>query len=239
MNFVIPFPKTSFQQTHIGLIDATKVSTRAPVSPKNTKRRETSLEVRFTVRYYKHKIVVNQDYSLSDFGRMFLTRKDFLPSRVLILPKPDFNEPRKHSNILSKTQSILDSLSKGGRFDIYQQLFEIVEGVAEDPDEEELIPESLESIAIFFLTTRLPLGSISSHEGTLTASWRLHHTLPPSDGWNNSDGFLFLRFLPSGEINCVMETRTINNHEGIYFASTIELNQALEETQPFFTRLNR
>lgn len=235
MDFVYPLRETALQQIHIGLSEATQVASRAPVIPANIKRSV----VTFTVGHYSIKTVSKQDYSLSEFEEMFLTGEDILPSRVYKLSTPNVVEPGEHSVILSKEQSILDSLSQGGRFDVYQQLFEIIEGISEDPDEEELIPESLESIAKFFLKTTLPLGFISIHEGTLTASWRLPHTIPPSDGWNNSDGFLFLRFLPSGLINCVMETRPTNDHESIYFVSEIELSQVVEKTQPFFTRLNQ
>ncbi|MXY93610.1 MAG: hypothetical protein F4047_18275 [Caldilineaceae bacterium SB0670_bin_27] len=235
MDIVYPSRETALQQFHLGLYDATKVVSRAPVIPANMKR----LEETSTVGHYRIKVVSKLDYSLSGFTEIFLDRKNILPLRVFRLPTPSVAEPREHSVILSKEQSIFDNLSKGGRFDVYQHLFDIIESVSEDPDEEELIPESLESIAKFFLTTMLPLGSISIHEGTLTASWRLPHTMPPSDGWNNSDGFLFLRFLPSGLINCVMETRPTSDHEGIYFVSEIELTQVAEKTLPFFTRHNQ
>lgn len=235
MDLVYSLRKAALQQVHIGLSDATQVVSRAPTIPANMKRPEVSL----LVGTYKKIIVSKQDYSLSDFGEMFPSGKGNLPSRVVRLSSRNVVQPKEHPAILPREQLVFDNLSRQGRFDVYQQLFEIIEGIFEDPDEEELIPESLELIAKFFLTTTLPLGSISVHEGTLTASWRLPHTMPPSDGWNNSDGFLFLRFLPSGLINCVMETRTINNYKGIYFASEIELTQVTEKTLPFFTRLNQ
>ncbi len=227
--------ETALQQVHIGLSDATQVTSRVPVIPANMKRPEVS----FIVGQYKINIVSKQDYSLSDFEEMFLDGKSSLPSRVFRLSSRNVVEPEEHSAILSREQLVFDSLSREGHFGVYQQLFEIIEDVSEDPDEEELLPESLESVAKFFLTTMLPPGSISIHEGTLTASWRLPHTMPPSDGWNNSDGFLFLRFLPSGLINCVMETRPTNDHEGTYIVSEIELSQVVEKTQPFFTRFNQ
>lgn len=235
MDFVYPLRETALQQMHLGLSNATQVASRSPVIPANIKRSE----VRFTVGHYRIRAVSRQDYSLSEFEDMFLTGEGTLPSRVYRLSTPNVVARDEYTVILSKEQSILDRLSQGGRFDVHQQLFEIIEGLSEDPDEEELIPESLESIARFFLKTALPLGFISIHEGTLTASWRLPHTLPPSGGWNNSDGFLFLRFLPAGLINCVMETREIDEHEGIYFVSEIELDQIVEKTRPFFTRLNQ
>lgn len=235
MDFVYPLRETALQQIHLELSDATQVVSRSPVFPANIKR----LEETSTIGNYRIKVVSKLDYSLSGFTERFLDSKNILPLKVFRLPTPSVAEPEEHSVILSREQSIFDSLSKGGRFDVYQQLFDIIESVSEDPDEEELIPESLESIAEFFLTTTLPLGSISIHEGTLTASWRLPHTMPPSDGWNNSDGFLFLRFLPSGLLNCVMETRPTNDHEGIYFVSAMELTQVTEKTLPFFKRLNQ
>ncbi|MXZ20872.1 MAG: hypothetical protein F4Y84_09790 [Caldilineaceae bacterium SB0665_bin_25] len=235
MDLVYPSRETVLPQTHLGLSDAIQVATRAPVIPANTKRLKTT----FAVGHYRRQIVSKQGYSLAEFGKMFPVGKDILPARVLRLSSRNVVKSEEHSAVLSREQTILDSLSQGGRFDVYQQLFEIIEDVSDDPDEEELIPESLESIAKFFLTTTLPPGAISIHEGTLTASWRLPHTMPPGDGWNNSDGFLFLRFLPSGLMNCVMETRPINDHEGTYFVSEIELSQVVEKTLPFFSRFNQ
>ena len=98
-----------------------------------------------------------------------------------------------------------DALRAHGHDEVAVRLAQLRELLAEDPDELDLVLESLRSFADFFIQEeRLTVPEVGAGpEGFLEAEWRIpirsEKTASPDNSyWGRGDGILAMKFLPSG-----------------------------------------
>ncbi len=114
---------------------------------------------------------------------------------------------------VAEENEIVDALRSHGLNEVAARLAHLEAMIADEPDEPDLVIESLRSFADFFMQTdQLPVPEIGAGpEGFLEAEWRI----PPggemmaasaaaqgsaSDDryWGRGDGILAMKFLPTG-----------------------------------------
>ena len=98
-----------------------------------------------------------------------------------------------------------DALRAHGLDEVASRLAQLRELLAEDPDELDMVLESLRSFADFFIQEeRLTVPEVGAGpEGFLEAEWRIpirgeKAFSPDSPYWGRGDGVLAMKFLPSG-----------------------------------------
>ncbi len=117
--------------------------------------------------------------------------------------------------------------------------------IAEDPDEPDLVIESLRSFAEFIMEeTHLPVPEIGTGpERFLEAEWRI-----PSGGgrkaasdesyWGRGDGVLAMKFLPTGLVRFAATSGPAGQgKERLRTNGILPRNSILSAVQPFISRL--
>lgn len=117
--------------------------------------------------------------------------------------------------------------------------------IAEDPDETDLVIESLRSFADFIMQeTHLPVPEIGAGpEGYVEAEWRI-----PSRGgrkaasdesyWGRGDGILAIKFLPTGLVRFAATSGSAGQgKERLRTSGILPRNSILPAIQTFISRL--
>ncbi len=139
-------------------------------------------------------------------------RNRYSESTSVTLPYAD---SRWLVRIAEKEDAIVTVMRLCGLTAIADRLNHLRALIAEDPDEPDLVLESLRSFADFFLCDdRLPVPEVGvGPEGFLEAEWRIpakreasvfaplvRWVRPDERYWGKGDGILAMKFLPSGSI---------------------------------------
>ena len=125
--------------------------------------------------------------------------------------------------------------------------------IAEDPDEPDLVPESLRSFADFFMhEDRLPVPEVGvGPEGFLEAEWRIpakreapviapfvRWVRPDERYWGQGDGILAMKFLPSGSIQYAAVSGPVGRgKERLRSSGVYSKNSIMPAIQAFTSRL--
>lgn len=119
------------------------------------------------------------------------------------------------TKVADSEEEIMAAMRGYGLAAIADRLNHLRAQIAEDPDEPDLVLESLRSFADFFMhEDRLPLPEVGvGPEGFLEAEWRIpaergasviasyaRWVRPDERYWGQGDGILAMKFLPSGSI---------------------------------------
>ena len=137
-----------------------------------------------------------------------------------------------------REKAILDRLVSRDHGRVADRLNCLIEMFAEDPEVDRLVPESVLSIADFFIRNDPPHPAIvADFDGTLAVEWRLPLTLAPDEKWQNCDGILCLEFLPSGEIEYFGGARAVGDEKEMKFEGVASQKQIMKEIAPFLSRL--
>ena len=112
--------------------------------------------------------------------------------------------PRSAIIEAAEEKEIVDTLRSHGLNELAARLAHLGGMIADDPEEPDLVIESLRSFADFFMQTdRLPLPEIGADpEGLVEAEWRIPANAASKASanryWGRGDGILAMKFLPSG-----------------------------------------
>lgn len=137
-----------------------------------------------------------------------------------------------------REKAILDRLVSGDHGKVADRLNSLIEMFAEDPEVDRLVPESVLSIADFFIRNNPPHPAIvADYDGTLAVEWRLPLTLAPDENWQDCDGILCLEFLPSGEIEYFGGARAVGDEKEMKLEGIASQKQIMKEIAPFLSRL--
>lgn len=137
-----------------------------------------------------------------------------------------------------REKAILDRLVSRDHGKVADRLNSLIEMFAEDEEVDRLVPESVLSVAEFFIRNNPPHPAIvADYDGTLAVEWRLPLTLAPDEKWQNCDGILCLEFLPSREIEYFGGAKAIGDEKELKFEGVASQKQIMEEIAPFLSRL--
>ena len=161
---------------------------------------------------------------------------------VLLLAPNRSAPPGWSEYTTNRERSVLNRLFSSYKEDAALRLNELIEIIAQDPDDDDtLIPDSLEYAADFLIEYRppySPFGTISAgNDGVVSAEWRLPVKPPPDPRWKNCDGILTLRFLPSGKITFAGETRKVDDETPFFEIGEESHDIAFSQVAPFFNKL--
>lgn len=139
-------------------------------------------------------------------------------------------------------KSVLNRLFFQYREEAAQRLNELIEIIAENPDDDDvLLPNSLRHAANFLVDHQPPYSPygtlVAGNDGVVSIEWRLPMTLPPDHRWKNCDGILSMRFLPSGKITFVGETRGVGDENPFFEIGEEPHNVAYGQVAPFLNKL--
>ena len=180
---------------------------------------------------------IREEFVLSDLEATANSRE-----YVLFLAPNRPTPPEWSEYTTVKEKSVLSRLFFHYREEAALRLSELIEIIAENPDDDDvLLPESLEYAANFFIEHQppySPFGTIAAgNDGVVSVEWRLPMTLPPDHRWKNCDGILSMRFLPSGKITFVGETREVGDESPFFEIGEEPHNIAYSHVAPFFNYL--
>ncbi len=146
---------------------------------------------------------------------------------------------------VTEEKEIVDTLKSHGLNEVASRLVQLREMIAEDPDESDLVTESMRSFAEFILQeTHLPVPEIGAGpEGFVEAEWRI-----PSSGerkaasdesyWGRGDGILAMKFLPTGLVRFAATSGpTGQGKERLRTSGNLPRSSILSAIQPFISRL--
>lgn len=137
-----------------------------------------------------------------------------------------------------REKTTLDRLVSRDHGKVADRLNCLIEVFAEDEEVDRLVPESVLSIADFFIRNNPPHPAIvADYDGTLAVEWRLPLTLAPDDRWQNCDGILCMEFLPSGEIEYFGGARAVGDEKELRFEGIASQKGIMKEIAPFLRRL--
>jgi len=137
-----------------------------------------------------------------------------------------------------REKAILDRLVSIDHGQVADRLNSLIEMFAEDEEVDRLVPESVLSIADFFMRNNPPHPAIvADYDGTLAVEWRLPLTLEPDEKWQNCDGILCMEFLPSGEIEYFGGARAIGDEKELRIEGIASQKGIMKEINPFLRRL--
>ena len=151
--------------------------------------------------------------------------------------------PPKWSSFASNIENrVLDLLVEHGKYDVASRISDLIQMIGEDPDDDEtLLPESLRSIAKFFIKYDPPYSTygsvVAGHDGVLGVEWKLPMSQPPDSQWKNCDGILSMRFLPSDKITYAGETRQDDDGNAFYDMGEDSHSVVSKRVAPFLARL--
>ena len=117
--------------------------------------------------------------------------------------------------------------------------------IAEDPDESDLVTESLRSFAEFILQeTHLPVPEIGAGpEGFVEAEWRIPYSgeskaASDESYWGRGDGILAMKFLPTGLVRFAATSGPAGQgKERLRTSGILPRNRILPAVQPSISRL--
>lgn len=135
--------------------------------------------------------------------------------------------------------TVLEYLKGRGKDEIAERIHELIRGITVCPDDSEMLDiESLRHLATFLVKCNPPYTPhgviVASYDGTLGVEWRLPLRHAPDNQWKNCDGILSMRFLPSGAIVYVGETRQIGEEQPFHVVGEDEFSVASKQVDPFF-----
>lgn len=137
-----------------------------------------------------------------------------------------------------REKAVLDRLVARDHGKVAGRLNSLIEMFAKDEEVDRLVPESVQSIADFFIGNDPPHPAIvADYDGTLAVEWRLPLTLAPDERWQNCDGILCMEFLPSGEIEYFGGARAIGDEEELRIEGVASQKGIMKEIAPFLNKL--
>ncbi|MDE0630122.1 MAG: hypothetical protein OXH73_01315 [Caldilineaceae bacterium] len=137
-----------------------------------------------------------------------------------------------------REKAILDRLVSREHGKVADRLNCLIEMFAEDEEVDRLVPESVQSIAEFFIGNDPPHPAIvADYDGTLAVEWRLPLTLAPDEKWQNCDGILCMEFLLSGEIEYFGGARAVGDEKELRIEGVASQKENMQEIAPFLRRL--
>ena len=140
---------------------------------------------------------------------------------------------------------IVNALRSRGLNEVAARLVHLAELLADDPDEPDLVIESLRSFAEFFIQEdRLPIPEIGAGpEGFVEAEWRI----PESGGrkaarderyWGGGDGVLAMKFLPTGLVQFAATSGPAGRgNERLKASGILPKNGVMPAVETFVSRL--
>ena len=135
---------------------------------------------------------------------------------------------------------ITDLLVANGKAEIADRIVELDEEESDD-EQQEIQLLSLKLLADFFIESGFPYrphGSITvGYDGLMGISWMIPQRQQPDTRWRTCDGILSLRFLPSGKILFVGETRQVGDSKPFYDFGETTPEIVFERIRPFFKEL--
>lgn len=146
---------------------------------------------------------------------------------------------------VTEEREIVDTLKSHGLNEVASRLVQLKEMIAEDPDETDLVIESLRSFAEFIIQeAHLPVPEIGAGpEGYVEAEWRI----PSSVGrkaaldesyWGRGDGILAMKFLPTGLVRFAATSGPAGQgKERLRTSGILPRNSILPAVQTFISRL--
>lgn len=146
---------------------------------------------------------------------------------------------------VTEEKEIVDMLKSHDLNEVASRLVQLREIIAEDPDETDLVIESMRSFAEFILQeTHLPVPEIGAGpEGYVEAEWRI----PSSGGrkaasdesyWGRGDGILAMKFLPTGLVRFAATSGPAGQgKERLRTSGILPRNSILPAVQTFISRL--
>lgn len=142
------------------------------------------------------------------------------------------------SHATEREKAILDRLVSRDLDRVSDRLNCLIEMFAEDEEADRLVPESVLSVADFFIRNNPPHPAIvADNDGTLAVEWRLPPTLATDENWQNCDGILCMEFLPSGEIEYFGDARAIGDEKELRIEGVASQKGIMREIAPFPRRL--
>ena len=192
-------------------------------------------EERYSQHYARYEI--REEIAFSDLEALSKSRECVL---FLALSRPTWPEWSEFTTDIEK--SVLNRLYFQYREEAALRLNKLIEIIAENPDDDDvLLSESLRYAANFLIEYQppySPFGTIvAGNDGVVSIEWRLPMTLPPDERWKNCDGILSMRFLPSGKITFVGETRVVGDENPFFEIGEEPHNIAYGQVAPFFNGL--
>ena len=153
---------------------------------------------------------------------------------------PTWPEWSEHTTELERT--VLNRLFSQYREEAALRLNELIETIADNPDDDDvLLPDSLRYAANFLIVYQPPYSPygtiVAGNDGVVSIEWRLPMTAPPDLRWKNCDGILSMRFLPSGKITFVGETREAGDEKPFFEIGEEPHNIAYRQVAPFVNKL--
>ncbi len=149
-----------------------------------------------------------------------------------------------HSEVAEET-AIVDALRSHGLDELAARLTHLSVIIADDPDEPDLVLESLRSFAGFFMqATRLPAPEIGvGPQGILEAEWRIPASggsIPASSApyWGCGDGILAMKFLSSGLVQFAATSGLAGQtKDRLRTSGILPKKDIMSAVQPFVSRL--
>ena len=142
-------------------------------------------------------------------------------------------------------REVVNALNAHGFDEVASRLVQLKETIAEDPDETNLVIDSLRPFAEFTMQeTHLPVPEIGADsEGFVEAEWRI-----PSSGegkaasaesyWGRGDGILAMKFLPTGLVRFAATSGPAGQgKERLRTSGILPRNSILPAVQTFMSRL--
>ena len=146
---------------------------------------------------------------------------------------------------IEEENDILGALRANGLNEMAARVVHLREMLDEDPDEPDLVIESLRSFADFFLQeTHLPVPEIGADpEGLVEAEWRISSNgkkMAAADEryWGHGDGILAMKFLPTGLIRFAATSGPAGQgKERLRTSGILPTNSILPSAMTFVARL--
>jgi len=146
---------------------------------------------------------------------------------------------------VTEEKEIVDTLKSHGLNEVASRLVQLREMIAEDPDETNLVIESLRSFADFIMQeTHLPVPEIGAGpEGFVEAEWRIssiegRKAASDESYWGRGDGILAMKFLPTGLVRFAATSGPAGQgKERLRTSGILPRNSILPAVQTFISRL--
>ena len=146
---------------------------------------------------------------------------------------------------IAEEKEIVDALRSHGLKELAARLAHLGAMIADDPDEPDLVIESLHSFADFFMQEeRLPVPEIGvDPEGFVEAEWRIPANgggmaAPDDRYWGRGDGILAMKFLPTGLVQFAATSGpAAHGTERLRTSGILPRNRIMPAVQTFVSRL--
>ena len=152
---------------------------------------------------------------------------------------------REPFEAVEKEGELLDALRLHGLHELAARLARLSAMIAADPDEPELVLDSLRSFADFFMhEDRLPVPEIGvDPEGLLEAEWRIpakggNMQAPAGRPWRAGDGILAMKFLSTGLVKFAATSESARLEEKrLRTSGILPKKDIMSAVQPLVSRL--